>query len=198
MRATLFVIAGALGIAAASASASTIQNFEILTASDLSPIGGTFNDGGTFGGTFSVDISQLPSVVGNDVALPAVDITTTAGTVLPGANYTSGRIIDSGTDTAFGIELQVYQLQFVNLDLVQVQLFTLNFVEVPGTFAGGQIFAANETFAGVGQRQDLSGDAIAVDPALAAPEPWSFTPCALGLLAICLFRRRNPKVTASA
>jgi hypothetical protein len=187
MRAHLFIVALALWLSTSSASADTIQNFEIVTASNLSPIGGTFNDGGTFGGTFSVDLSSLPTVPG-PIPLPAVDITTSSTTMFAGSNYISGVLLDGGTASFFGLTLQEYGLELFgvsdSLDLV--------FVELPGTFTGGQIIQASEVdfLENRLERIDNSGDAIAVDPAL-VPEPWSATTCALGLLAIWLFRRSN-------
>jgi hypothetical protein len=182
------MVALALWLSTSSASADTIQNFEIVTASNLSPIGGTFNDGGTFGGTFGVDISTLPSVPG-PIPLPAVDITTSS-TGFPGSNYNRGIVLDGGTASLFGLTLQEYVLVF--FANVTDSSLDLTFVDLPGTFTGGQIIQASEVDPPLDniERTDNSGDAIAVDPNL-VPEPWSAATCALGLLAIGLFRRRN-------
>src|SRR5262249_18076780 len=138
MRISFIALTAAL--CAAVASASTIQNFEIVTASDLNPIGGTFDDKATFGGTFSVDLSQLPK--GGGTALPAVQITTTNG-LFSGITYTSGDIIDNGSDTIFGLTLESYVLHFRTSD---AGIYTLNleFIDIPGTFTGGQIVSAIE------------------------------------------------------
>src|SRR5580658_3467325 len=69
------------------------QNFIILEASNLSPKGGTFSQGGTFSGTFTVDVSDVPTVVGGAMALPEVDVSITAGGGAPAATYTSGLIV---------------------------------------------------------------------------------------------------------
>jgi hypothetical protein len=193
-----FFVALAIGLAAGLASASTIQNYEIVTGSSLSPVGGTYQTGGTYSGTFSVDISQLPGASG-DAALPNVDITTTSAPdvvgTFPGVTYTSGFIVGNGTATVFGLTLESYLLEFSaqqgSIPDESLLSLTLAFIETPGTFVGGQIVAASEVCdpcdLGLPQsRSDLSGDAIAVDPSVVStPEPSSAITCAIGLLAVC-------------
>lgn len=190
------VTLAALSIVAISASANTIVQFDIVTASDLSLAGGQFNDGGMFGGTFSVDLSSLPT--GNGFALlPTVAVATTAGdsSAAP-QTYTSGEIVDAGIGNQYGTTLEAYLLQFSAGSSNQV--LTMEFFESPGTFTGGQVAVATEMCVrcGLGSqprvlRQDISGDAFAIDPPPAVGEPGSAASCALGLVAVCLMARRS-------
>ena len=194
LRLNSLALAGALTLTVSSAPASTIQNFEIVTAAGLSPTGGVFNDNATFAGTFSVDLSQLPTG-GADALLPAVQIVTSNG-LLTGEPYTAGDIVDNGTATVFGVTLQSYLLHMRAQDGINAYTLNLEFVDVPGTFTGGQIVSAVEVCRPCDdnktlrlERDDSSGDALAVDPALAAPEPSTAPTCAAALLSLWLFRR---------
>jgi hypothetical protein len=184
--------------AAAVATAGTIQNFAIVTASDMGPAGGTFSfGGGSFSGTFSVDESDLPTLVSIGVALPAVDLVTTPSTTNPptflGATYTSGTMYYGGeVYTVAGVSFMQpcaeYGIEFsTSYSYEHVWLY---FISTPGSFEGGQILLAEEESQGV-LRTDSSGDAVALDPAFLAPEPWTTATCGFSLLAIGLYRRRG-------
>jgi hypothetical protein len=175
------------GALATNAFATDIyQNFIILEASDLDPVGGTFLQGGTYSGTFSVDVSDLPTGQ-NTVALMNVDVNTTA---LPGftANaYTSGEIALIGVLTGGTENLDEYTVIFP----LATDSLGLSFVEVAGTFEGGEIVFASE-IQDLGSRLDKTGDAVAIDPAFLSPEPGSIGMGGLGLAILAgAWRRRN-------
>ncbi len=184
---------------AVTASASNVKNFEILTAADLSPAGGTFVvqgvPGGMYFGTFSVDLDTLPTTVTATAPLVAASITTTAAQTafgdFPTTTYTGGFIEDFGTVRVQNLEIEEYFIQFI----AGTETFGLEFLNIPGTFVGGQIISAADAIEvpTLITRFDMTGDAIAVDPALATPEPSAFPIAALILAAAFGFtwRRRN-------
>ena len=177
----------ACGALATNAFATDIyQNFIILTASDLDPVGGTFRQGGTYSGTFTVDTSDLPTG-DNEVALLNVDVNTTAAPAFSAIAYTSGNITLLGTVAGVTGTLDEYTLVLVS----GPQALDLSFIEVPGTFGGGEIVFASETQQ-LGPRLDNSGDAVAIDPAFLAPEPGSIGMGAMGLAILAgVWRRRT-------
>lgn len=169
-----FLLCGAF---APSAFATDLyQNFIILEASNLSPVGGTFLQGGTFSGTFTVDVSDVPTVVEGAIALPEVDVSITAGNGAPAATYTSGEIVFAA-DLSGGINVVAppaeYEIFFVNGD----GSLALDFVEALGTFEGGEVIFADTIQSNSSDlpadRGDFSGDAVAIDPAFITPEPGS-------------------------
>jgi hypothetical protein len=158
------------GVLPSSAFATDIyQNFIILEASNLSPVGGTFSQGGTFFGTFSVDTSDIPGS-GASVGLTNVAVTTTGVQGIPNENtYDSGTLTLLNAFFDQALLLGNYELAFTSSNGSQLDLET---IEVLGTFAGGQIVQATETGTGT-NRNDSSGDAVLIDPAFLAPEPGS-------------------------
>lgn len=185
----------ACGALAPSAFATDLyQNFIILEASDLSPTGGTFSLSpptrgtffGTFSGTFSVDETNFPTLA-KSVNLANVDIKTSTFGSYPGTTYTSGYIVVASTLGAEGETLDE-DVVVVTSGAIQLQLA---FIEVPNTFAGGQIIQADEVVS-FNAREDYSGDAVAIDPAFITPEPGSIGMGGMGLAILAgAWRRRK-------
>jgi hypothetical protein len=194
--ATCSVASSAPGALPSAVFATDIyQNFTILEASNLSGAGGTFLQGGRFYGTFTVDASDVPTVVGASVALPAVDVSLTAGGGAPAETFTSGAIYldaELPAGEAFAPPGE-YVLVFSDLQLT--------FIEVLGTFEGGQVISADSdqsTPDGDIPRIDNSGDAVAIDPMFLAPEPGSIGMGGLGLAILAAAWRRQDLEPARA
>ncbi len=189
-----------------SASGANIENFEIVNSSSLSVSGGVFTSGGgTFSGSFQVDVSQIPPD-GSLLAfgLTSWDIVTTGPAnignfndeFISGGKFGATFIAEKEQNIPGFGNVQVDAVMFstaVGEDIVQL---TLYMVEPIGKFHGGVVIQATETdtFTGVPFSQtsisDAFGTGLVVDPAAIAPEPAS------GLLlvaggAACLAARRR-------
>ncbi len=135
-------------------------------------------------------MSDLPTAQGPSVSLGSADIKTTTFGSFHGSTYTSGTISVANTVSVAG--------ETLDEDTVSVTLgaiaFDVVFMEVPGTFAGGQIIQAGEleTSPQFNNRGDFSGDAVAIDPAFITPEPGSIGMGGMGLaiLAGAWWRRK--------
>lgn len=169
---SMALLALALG---GSLSASQLQTFEIYsTASPFSSTGGTLNDGGSYSGTFTLDVSQIPSLSnGGSFSLSSWDITLTAGTLFGAQQYSSSL---PGQSATFEIHEESVASLPVDLDVIyffapnDTSIFSLVFVEPNGTFSGGIIQEAKQSKSKKA-RTDTSGSAMALDPAQMAPEP---------------------------
>jgi hypothetical protein len=189
------------GVAAAhrTAQAAVLSEFNIRNASDPSVAGGVYSDGGLFFGSFVIDQSAYAA---GDIAnaLVSWDITTTRGTLTPGAHYKSGEYGNLATfevtQTIFqpdiGETFYVEKLFFGSL-IPQEELLELYFFEPVNTFAGGLVFG-DEIDASQGfpvYRYISAGSAIVVDPQVVAeaPEPGCFLLMTFG--AAVVFARRT-------
>ena len=142
----------------------------------MSPAGGTFSGagGGTFSGTFTVDVSEISSL---PAALTNVDVTTTGLLANPNEiTYSVGTLNMVSAFFDGALLLGNYQLAFTSSN----STLDLNLVEQVGTFAGGEILQALETGGGA-NRNDIAGDAVLIDPAFVAPEPGSIGMGGMGL-----------------
>ena len=173
-------------LSGAPAPASTISNFEIVNAS-LGATGGIFSAGpdapGNYFGTFSLDTSLISTP---EIELSSVDIWTTPAGSFSGEHYTSGffEVISTFLVPSTTLSLDRDVITFVSSSTV----LSLVFVELHGTFVGGQIDTADERFSRPPEiiRSDSSGQVLAVDPVLASPEPAAWDFCLLGAAAIAL------------
>src|SRR5260221_153457 len=184
-------VAVSFALSGARASAGTISAFEIVNAS-LGATGGIFNAGpdapGNYFGTFSLDTSLIPTQ-GSGIPLSSVDVWTTPSGSFSGAHYTSGVLLVISTflvPSTSSLRLDRDVISFGN----ETTDLSLLFVELHGTFVGGQIDIAEEGFGRSASliRSDFSGQALAVDPALATPEPATWGFFLLGAAAIALAR----------
>jgi hypothetical protein len=116
------------------------------------------------------------------------DITTTAGGSWLGARYHGGGFFRLTVFQVGGVNLEEDKILVDGQDASGRNLaLELYFIEVRGTFVGGQIVKAAELDQRTGfilERDDLSGQALAVDPALVAPEPATWGCCLLALVAL--------------
>jgi hypothetical protein len=182
-------IAVFFALSRAPAPASTISNFEIVNAS-LGATGGIFSAGpdapGNYFGTFSLDTSLISTL---EIQLSSVDIWTTPSGSFSGEHYTSGffQVISTFVVPSTTLSLDRDVISFVNSSTAALSLV---FVELHGTFVGGQIDTAEEGSSRPREviRSDSSGQALAVDPVLASPEPAAWGFCLLGAAAIALAR----------
>jgi hypothetical protein len=182
-------IAVFFALSRAPAPASTISNFEIVNAS-LGATGGIFSAGpdapGNYFGTFSLDTSLISIP---EIELSSVDIWTTPSGSFSGEHYTSGffEVISTFVVPSTTLSLDRDVISFVNSSTAALSLV---FVELHGTFVGGQIDTAEEGSSRPREviRSDSSGQALAVDPVLASPEPAACGFCLLGAAAIALAR----------
>ena len=185
----------------AAASAGTIANFVIVSASDLSPVGGAFTTAygdiqilGTFSGSFTVDLSALPGS-GSSAPLLSANIVTYFDDASICHEYTAGMLSGTAFTSPRGTPLVEWLLDFAD-GSHELQLY---FDNVAGTFVGGQVVYAKESFSygtGPGRvsgyRTDASGDALALDPEFLAPEPGSLFTMLSGaaLLGVGGWKRR--------
>ncbi len=201
MRAKPFLFAAALGLLTISAPAGTVQNFVIVSASNLSPTGGVFDapDGGRYLGSFAVDQATLPTQTGINVPLVAFDVTVTASaanpSAFPGAQYrpdlgSLGWIALAGTftDPFSDQALASWGVEFWSSG----DIFLMEFVNVESTFTGGQVIFAYER-RGSPFRTDTHGSALALDPLFLAPEPGTLVTMLGGAALLCLAERRRRK-----
>jgi hypothetical protein len=179
----LSVAAVFLMIAGAPFAAGSVVTFAIVSPS-LGISGGDFNTGGSYFGTFSVDLSLQ--------TLSSVDITTTPFGAFTGETYTGGQFGSEGTFTDPTSKIQFDSYRVVLFNQIPNSL-VLTLIGLHGTFVGGQISEAEE-FQEIGSlvgRLDTSGQALLVDPSLVAPEPVTWSYCLLGVVAIGLARSRK-------
>lgn len=192
-----------------SASGATIEMFEIINSSSLSVSGGVFTSGGggTFSGTFEVDVSQIPPDGSRiDFPLTSYDI------FVKGAGQPFN--MEFNSSNGFGsfiaqTEQNLTNLGFPNFGFAQVDSIlvqqivgqnvfqlTLSMLEPAGRFRGGVVLDATDTMTSFGgppfqeTLSDLSGTGLIVDPAVLAPEPACGILLAAGLGLFGLVRCR--------
>jgi len=145
---------------------------------------------GNYYGTFSLDTSLIPTQ-GSGIPLSSVDVWTTPSGSFSGAHYTSGVLLVISTFLVPSTSSLMLDRDVIGFGNSSTDLsLSLLFVELHGTFVGGQIDAAQEEFGRSSSliRKDSSGQALAVDPALASPEPATWGSFLLGTAAIALAR----------
>ena len=160
------------------ASGDTIQNFVIQNSSDPSMPGGTFFEGGTYSGSFSLDTTLIPSNGSSAIIfLQTFNIIVTT----PFVNI-AGDMSSANGATAFFRTLnelsefpgqQIDEIDFTGgrglLSQFYIQLF-----EPLGIFHGGLVAFAQAQALSNFNFFDVSGSALVIDPALvpaATPEP---------------------------
>jgi hypothetical protein len=116
--------------------------------------------------------------------------------------YTVGEIAEVASfNPPSGPPTAEYELSFLNTTATSTAELDLFFLQVAGTFVGGQIIQAQEIItptpsdlnslaAPQNVRYDLSGDAIAIDPN-GVPEPATWAFALSGILACTLVRYRR-------
>ena len=191
-----------LTIAGAPFAAGSVVTFEIVS-STMNPAGGTFDGGGNYFGTFSFDTSLIPTAVDNAFPLTSVDVTTTAFGAAKGEHYTVGTFALEATFTDPVSEVPYDADHIFFSDAASIfNSLEITLIERHGTFAGGQIsdaMAAQPAVPSLLIRFDTSGQALLVDPALATPEPATWSYFILGVAAIAVSRaRRRVKVSGEA
>jgi hypothetical protein len=195
-----------------AASAATIQDFAIVNSSSLSITGGQFTSGGgTFSGSFQVDVSQItPDGSRTEFSLASWDIFVTGP---PGFGFTMEFNPSNGNasfiaqteqnlsnlgfpDPGFAQVDSVLFQQRVGDDIFQL---TLSMIEPAGFFRGGVVLQATDTETGLGSPpfqttiSDRFGTGLIVDPAVLAPEPGCGLLLAAGLGLIAAGLRRRSK-----
>ena len=186
----------------------TIEDFVIQNSSNPSVPGGTFFEGGTYSGSFSLDTSQIPSnsssiplltfdIVINVAPFINADLSPANGSV---ANWRTFPVANNST---LPFPLQGDLITFDGPG-VGVGGFELWLLEPPGTFHGGLVYLAQVQDITGFDYFDISGSAIVIDPALVpAPTPTPEPNCGLLLAGgVCLFagirRKRWPKLSTTA
>lgn len=197
---------------AISASGANILDFEIINSSSLGVSGGIFTSGGgTYSGSFQVDVSQIPPGGSRtDFSLTSWDIFATGP-----SQYGFDMEFDPANSNGSFIaqtEQNLTNLGFPNYGFVQVDsvLFqrtvgddvyqlALSMLEPVGSFRGGVVLDATDSdtgFAGLPFQftlSDVFGTGTVIDPALLAPEPGGGLLLAAGLTLIAAARRRSWK-----
>jgi MYXO-CTERM domain-containing protein len=195
-----------------SASAANVVDFVIVNSSSLSASGGVFTSGGggTFSGSFQVDVSQIPPG-GSRTQFPLTswDIFITGPPQL-GFNMEfnpsngSASFVAQTEQSFAGLGpnpdfLQTDSVIFQRIVGQDVFQLILSMLEPAGFFRGGVVLEAvdTDTNFGVPQSQtsmsDLLGTGLVVDPAILAPEPGCGLLLAAGLGLIAAGRRRRSK-----
>jgi hypothetical protein len=161
-----------------SLNASQLETFAIYnSANSFAPAGGTFSDGGSFYGTFTLDLSQIAKLgAGGQLSLSSWDITTTTGTNFSGTEYSSSPV-ETGYVTVIPVDVGGL-LGTVDEDVIQLtsqsgEFLGLFFLEPLGYFPGGVVQLAEEGDQGSSgpfSRTDITGSAMALDPE-PTPEP---------------------------
>lgn len=196
-----------------SARGANILDFEIVNSSSLGVSGGVFTSGGgTYSGSFQVDVSQIPQDGSRaEFNLTSWDIFVTGPPEL-GFNLEfnpsngAGSLIVETEENLTNLGFPNYG--FVQVDSILVQRtvgndvfqLALSMLEPVGTFRGGVVLDARDTDTSFGSPpsqfalSDLYGTGLVVDPALLAPEPGHGLLLAAGLGFIAAVRRRPLQV----
>jgi hypothetical protein len=190
-----------------SARGATILDFEIVNGSSLGVSGGLFTSGGgTYSGSFQVDVSQIPPGGSRiDFPLTSWDIFTT------GPSQFDMEFVPSNSNGSFiaQTEQNLTNLGFPNFGFVQVDSIllqrtvgdnvfqlTLSMLEPVGKFRGGVVLDATDTETNFVSQpsqftlSDVFGTGLVIDPALVAPEPGGGLLLAAGLGLFAAVRRR--------